>query len=88
MSRVCLTWCSYPKDYLLFFRCLDIKYGILGFEVSSYGTPHIQGYVEFNKHYSFWKLRRMFPHCHLEYARADRIANSIYCCKSGKYIFL
>jgi len=63
----------------------DWCYMIIGNEVGEEGTPHLQGYVCFNKKYRFNAVKRMMPRAHLEVMRGTPDQAASYCEKDGDY---
>jgi hypothetical protein len=86
-KRWCFTWNNYPVDGMdALFDCftkLDAEF-IMGLEVGESKTPHIQGYVEFQKacRYSALGLPKTI---HWEAAKGNRQANLNYCSKDGEF---
>lgn len=89
-KRWCFTWNNYPVGTLgtsgsvvPLLQSLG-KY-IIGKEVGESGTPHLQGYIEFDT-----KTRALsagLPKCiHWEKAKGNRKSNIAYCSKDGDYI--
>lgn len=84
-----IRWCftlNNPKsqDKILISSNSSVKYYIIGDEVGVSGTPHLQGYIEFNR-----KLRPLsldLPVAHWEKARCPRETNILYCSKDNKFI--
>lgn len=64
----------------------DYRY-IIGKEVGESGTPHLQGYVEFNgRQLSLRQLKAINARAHWERARGDRKSNVSYCSKEGDFV--
>lgn len=65
----------------------DFQYLIFGFEMGKNKTPHMQGYVYFEKKREFGRVRDMFYHqrAHIEMARGTPEQNIRYCSKDGEY---
>lgn len=62
-------------------------YCIVGWETSSTGTPHLQGYVELAKRQRLnWLKIHISERAHWEVARASRDSNVTYCKKDGDYV--
>lgn len=83
-KRWVFTWNNYPSDYWLQISA-SLKKGdkyIMGEEVGEEGTPHIQGYIEFET-----KCRPIekigIPQIHWEKAIAKREQNFVYCSKGN-----
>lgn len=63
-------------------KTLKYKYIILGDEIApDTGTPHIQGYVQFNSPTSFNTIKKKIPRAHIEPAYATGHQNQEYCSK-------
>lgn len=60
---------------------------VIGKEIGDNGTPHLQGFVYFNKQVSFVFMKKLFPRCHLEIAVGSDQQASDYCKKSDKDAF-
>lgn len=58
---------------------------IVGKEVGTKGTPHLQGYIEFPNAVRFSTLKRFNERLHIEKARGSRDDNITYCSKEGDY---
>jgi hypothetical protein len=84
--RWCFTLNNYTEECekTLLARLAPHKF-IYGHEVGESGTPHLQGYVEFNK-----KLRPVetiaMPAIHWEKAKGDRGSNITYCSKDNNNV--
>jgi len=60
-------------------------YLIAGDEVGEQGTPHIQGYVVFDKNYRLSKLSKLLSRAYITVARGTSEENQKYCKKGEKY---
>jgi len=60
-------------------------YGIVGKEVGSDGTPHLQIFLSFKQKRDFNKVKKMFPRAHIETSRKPSINNQTYCSKDGDF---
>ena len=88
-KRWCFTLNNYtPEDissitYIIKYRC---SLGIIGCEVGAEGTPHLQGYFEFNKKS---RPKGIFGNerIHFEKCKGNRNANIEYCSKEGNVCF-
>lgn len=63
----------------------QVEYGIYAEEEGDSGTSHLQIYFRLKNAKSFQKIKKLFPACHIEVAKADAETNFIYCSKGGKY---
>lgn len=61
---------------------LGSKY-VIGKEVGANGTPHLQGYVEWNNPMSFSSMKKKLPRAHIEKAKGNRDQNIKYCSKEN-----
>lgn len=65
---------------------IDCKYFCIGFEEGEEGTPHIQGYVQFENPISFKSAKnRVGTRCHIEVAKGNFQQNIDYCSKDGSF---
>lgn len=63
-----------------------IKRVVFGYEVApNTGTPHLQGYLEFNRSYRLCTCRRLLPEARWEKATECSLVNYRYCVKSGNF---
>lgn len=64
----------------------NTKYWIVGKEVApTTGTPHLQGYVEFNVQRTVNSVIKSFKGCHVEIRRGTREQARDYCAKGGDF---
>ena len=85
----CFTWNNYlDDDFEAIKSWLSQKsHWVLGKERGSEaGTPHLQGYFYGKQQIRFDTLKRLWPKCHWEVARADHKAQLTYCSKDGDYV--
>lgn len=86
-SNVVFTCNNYSEDEYNYFIALDIfKYLVIGKEVGSNGTPHLQGYGTLKNRMLDNKLRGIMKRCHLERRKGSHLQASDYCKKEGDYI--
>lgn len=69
-------------DTILDWPC---RYLVFGKEVGVEGTPHLQGYVQFNKTLRFSQLKKLNERIHWEQARGSPKQASDYCKKDGDF---
>jgi len=87
MSRWVYVLYNYSQDDIVRLNEIECVYHVIGKEIGPVnGTPHLQGYIEFSTPISFLSVRRLLGNsAHVEKARADRLANTRYCCKRGDF---
>ncbi len=80
-------WCFTINNYDENDAVMDpsISYMIVGYEVSASGTPHLQGYVCFNRRMRLSAVKRLFPRSHLEVMYSTVAKAIAYCKKDGKW---
>ncbi len=59
----------------------QIRYVVFQHETGEEGTPHYQGYVEFNRRKRFTAVKRLLPTAHWEIKRGGRSEAREYCLK-------
>lgn len=88
-SNWCFTLNNYTEDeYQSIFESLSqhTKYFIIGKEVSSTGTPHLQGFISLPRRHYLKHVRDICsPRAHLEPARGTAKQNRTYCSKTGNF---
>lgn len=85
LRRWCFTINNYSEEEILAVKNLDCDYVICGAEVGENGTPHLQGYAEFDKANSLKKIQQMLGgRAHLAAAKGSGAQNKVYCSKEGK----
>lgn len=62
-----------------------IQWVIFGKEVGDNGTPHLQGYVEFNKAFTLGGLKKLHKTAHWEPRKGTREQAVVYCKKDGDW---
>lgn len=81
----CFTVNNPQPDYADLNNVTDWSYMIAGNEVGKNGTPHLQGYVCFNRKKKFGTVKRMMPGAHIELMRGSPEEAASYCEKDGDY---
>jgi len=80
----CYTLNNYSEIDEVTIQGIDCKYSIYGREVGLLGTPHLQGYIVFEKNKRFKAVQKLFPAgAHLEKSVADSSKNIVYCSKEN-----
>ena len=77
------TFNNYPDTSLV--DTLECKYMLYGKEISSSGTPHLQGFVVFMSPRSVSGVIKALPGCHVEPCKAPVEAQA-YCKKDGDWV--
>ena len=75
----CVRWCITLNNYIadtdyseiLKKPELNCRRAIIGKEVGSNGTHHLQGYIEFQRSYRISHLQKFFPRGHFEAAKGS-----------------
>jgi len=63
-----------------------VRYGIVARETGNRGTPHLQGFVIFNRQQRFnFAKRHIGDRCHLELTRGTSVQARDYCQKDGDF---
>lgn len=83
----CFTINNYTLEDILSLDENEINYSycIYGLEVGKNGTPHIQGYVEFNSVKRFETLKKLLPKAHLETRKSTQEKAINYCKKDDEW---
>jgi len=90
----CFTWNNYTNDdkqrlgttATQLLESGRIVYLVYGEEIGDSGTPHLQGFITFNKRTTLQATKRLLsPTVHLEQARGTPVQASQYCKKDGSY---
>lgn len=82
----CFTLNNYTEGDINSLDKLECKYIIYGKEVGKCGTPHLQGFVAFEKRKTFSKVKLSFDKYHLEKCKGSAKQNIIYCKKDGVFL--
>jgi len=65
--------------------CKDKQY-IIGKEVGTNGTAHLQGYIECKNPIAFTAIKKDLGRSHIEAAKGNKRANYIYCSKEKNFV--
>jgi len=63
-----------------------VRYAVVGDEVGEEGTPHFQGFVEFEHPATFDQVRKRMPRAHIESALGSNKQNRAYCTKGNDFV--
>lgn len=80
--NICFTLNNFTDEEYKHLKDLKTSYIVIGKEIAESGTPHLQGYMEFNGGVRFETLKKQFPRIHLEARRGTSKQASDYCKKS------
>lgn len=76
---------NYTKEDIDKLDSLPISYRVIGYEIGESGTPHIQGYAEFDRRVSFGKIKELIPRMHFERRKGTQKEAVEYCKKDGSF---
>lgn len=79
----CFTLNNYTNEDIKAVNEMKCRYIIVGKEIGESGTPHLQGYVEYDNAIRMGTLKAIIPRAHLDVARGNSIENKNYCSKDG-----
>lgn len=90
-SKINRSWCytinNYTQDDIVALESIPCKVHICGKEVcNTTQTPHLQGYIRFEKpqRFSWWKLH--FPRAHVEMRHGSEAQAFEYCTKENNIV--
>lgn len=81
----CFTWNNYTDDDIEYLKGYKYLYLIFGKEVGESGTPHLQGYIEFNSVKLLKTLHKAFPKVHWEMRKGSQTQAITYCQKDNNF---
>jgi Putative viral replication protein/RNA helicase len=85
--RWCFTYNNYgPTDETAIVKWDHVKYLVIGKEVGESGTPHLQGFVIYDRMKSLGQLKQLLPTAHWEIAKAKSKLAADYCKKDKDFI--
>lgn len=82
---VCFTCNNYTEQQIEAIKAIDCRYLVFGFEVGESGTPHLQGYIEFNSSLKWSTIHNKLKGCHTEARKSTAKNAAEYCKKDGKF---
>lgn len=85
--RWCYTLNNYTENDETSIQAIPCIYHVYGREIGETGTPHLQGYIQFEHSKSLAGLKLLIPKGHLEQARGTGEENHAYCTKQDKQAF-
>lgn len=83
--NVCFTLNNYTEDDIESIKKITCRYIVFGKEVGESGTPHLQGYIEFNKAINFTTIKKYIPRAHFEQRKGTAKEASDYCKKDKDF---
>lgn len=84
-KNYCFTLNNYTDENYQGIVELDYAYVIIGKEISSTGTPHLQGYIVFKTSKREKAVRKLIPGAHVEIAKGNSTVNRTYCSKGNDF---
>lgn len=81
----CFTVNNYTDADVQTIKCVDYSYLVFGYEVGDSGTPHLQGFITFEKNMRLSAVTKLFQ-AHWTPARGTAEQNFKYCSKQGNFI--
>lgn len=86
----CFTINNYTDEDLTQLTVLEksdkVRYLVIGKEVGTEGTEHIQGYIYFKNQVVFGSFKKMLTRAHIEASKGTPEQASDYCKKDGNYL--
>lgn len=82
----CFTLNNYSEDEYKDAENIFCKYLIIGKEIGESGTPHLQGYVEFETNQRLNRLKGLLNRAHWEKRLGTGSQAAEYCKKDGNYV--
>lgn len=84
-KRWVFTLNNYTEQEFQDIIALDYKYIVVGKEVGSTGTPHLQGYIVFKSNKRLSAVKKLINRAHLEIAKGTSEEAAEYCKKDGDF---
>jgi len=81
----CFTINNPTPDDLQRVRTIPCAYIIFGFEIGENNTPHLQGYIHFERSKRFSHVKQLLPRAHIEIRNGTVEQAITYCKKDGTY---
>lgn len=81
----CFTLNNYNADEYEALLNMECRYVIIGKEVGECGTPHLQGFVQFDSLKSLKGLKKINARAHWEATKGSIDQNVAYCSKDGNF---
>jgi Putative viral replication protein/RNA helicase len=84
-SRWCFTLNNYTDAEVASLKDAECRYLVFGYEVGESGTPHLQGFICFNRTKRLTGCRAVLARAHWEPARGSNEQAAEYCKKEGAF---
>jgi len=81
----CFTLNNWTEEEYSHILGIPSKYLIVGKEIGESGTPHLQGYIHFERNVRFNTVKKYLPRAHIEQAKGTAEQNADYCKKDGNF---
>lgn len=76
---------NYTDEDISSLKAINCNYILLGYEVGENGTPHIQGFIQFEQKKRLTAMRKINSRIHWEMMRGTVKQATDYCKKDGKF---
>lgn len=84
-KRWCYTLNNYSSDELAMVEAIPARYHVIGKEIGSSGTPHLQGFVTFPQKKRLAAMKKLIPRAHFEVTVGTSQQAADYCKKDGDF---
>ncbi|AKV62280.1 putative replication initiation protein [Hermit crab associated circular genome] len=84
-KRWCYTLNNYSEDDVVTMKAVPTTYHVLGKEVGTNGTPHIQGFLTFKSNKRLSAMKKINARAHWEVAKGTSKQAADYCKKDGNF---
>lgn len=81
----CLTLNNYSDEQYGELLSTECQYVIIGKEIGDSGTPHLQGFMQFNSRKSLKQMKALNAQAHWEMSKGNIDQNYDYCSKEGNF---
>lgn len=81
----CFTLNNYTEAEIEILAEIECRYIVCGKEVGENNTPHVQGYIEYDKPKKFGGVKKSIPRAHIEQRKGTREQARDYCMKDNNF---